>query len=90
MLVLEEPCDEGDFLEDPLFGGLHRHYGLRTESVRPLYWHSRENDTKGHRDMMAAVLASRATYSRDEVDALVEAAVTIVSLGRAADDALAA
>ena len=85
-LIIEEPCDEGDVLSNPLYGGLHNHFGLRLEAVRPLYWHSRENETKGHRDMMAAVLASRPYYEAKDVDRLVGAVRQTVALTHSAND----
>jgi len=79
-LVIEEPCDEKDLLDDPVYRALHLSYGVRLDSIRPLYWHSRENETKGHRDMMAAVLASRAVYSPAEIEGLIEIAAQTVSI----------
>jgi hypothetical protein len=50
---------------------LNRNYTVSIAALRPLYWHSRENEYKGHRDMMAAWLASRPLYSQAEVERLV-------------------
>jgi hypothetical protein len=51
------PCENA--ADHPVYGKLMQHYGYSAASIRPLWWHQRENVTAGHSDLGSVVLTNR-------------------------------
>jgi len=53
---------------DRLLSALTRNCGFTDAAVKPIWWHSTENDLAGHSDLGAVVIANRRNIDRAELD----------------------
>jgi len=74
LYMMEKIPDAEELADDPLYGPLLTHYHFPEETILPLWNHTNYNGENAHNDIWFNILRSRAVYSGDEVQRILERA----------------